>query len=212
MKRAQSDMNPAVDGADGRRARKIEWVLDRRQPDLAVVLENVFDPHNIAAVLRICDAVGVQEVFAITDEIPRKRHWGYNSSRGAVKWVDVRAYQDLQACMAEVREKYGQVLGAHLAEGTPGLWDCDLTGSVALVFGNEQQGLSADMQRLCDGSFIIPQHGMGRSLNISVACGVVLYEAMRQRLQRGMYAEPRLAQGERDAVRRRWLLQPGEGR
>jgi tRNA (guanosine-2'-O-)-methyltransferase len=212
MKQASPDKSPANDGDDGRRTRKMEWVLARRQPDLAVVLENVFDPHNIAAVLRTCDAVGVQEVFAITDELPRKRHWGHASSRGAVRWVDVRAYQDLQACMVDVRAKYGCVLGAHIAEGTPDLWSCDLTGSLALVFGNEKQGLSEQMQRLCDGSFIIPQQGMGHSLNISVACGVVLYEAMRQRLLRGMYAEPRLAQGEREAVRRRWSLRPRDGR
>lgn len=200
------DNCPTEDPDAGRRVRKMELVLSRRQPDLAVVLENVFDPHNMAAILRTCDAVGVQEVFAITDQLPRKRHWGHKSSRGASRWVDLRAYQDLQECMADVRARYPRVLGAHIAAGTTDLWSCDLTDSVALVFGNEKHGLSEGMQRLCDGSFIIPQQGMCVSLNISVACGITLYEAMRQRLPKGMYESSRFSDGERDALRKRWSL------
>lgn len=178
--------------------------MDRRQPDLTVVLENVFDPHNIAAVLRTCDAVGIMEVYAITDRIPNRKAWGFRSSRSASKWVVLHHFEDRQQCLEVVRRKYMRLLGAGIGEGSTSLYDLCFTNSTAMAFGNEKYGLSPEMMKECDGFFEIPQMGMIHSLNISVACAVTLYEAMRQRLAVGMYAHPSLSEGARADLLKSW--------
>jgi tRNA (guanosine-2'-O-)-methyltransferase len=179
---------------------RMNSVIQHRQPDLTVVLENVFDPHNLAAVMRTCDAVGIREVYAITDAIPKRKNWGYRSSRSANKWVELHAYSEKQACIAAVRDKYRSLLGSSLREGSADLFTSSLTGSIAFVFGNEKYGISDEMAAACDGFFRIPQVGMIQSLNISVACAVTLYEAFRQKSIAGHYAEARLSPGERQHI------------
>ncbi len=166
--------------------------MDRRQPDLTVVLENVFDPHNIAAVLRTCDAVGIMEAYAITDRIPHRKAWGFRSSRSASKWVTLHHYDNRRQCLEVVHAKYERLLGAGIGEGGSSLYDVRFSDSLALVFGNEKYGLSEETMSECDGFFEIPQMGMIHSLNISVACAVTLYEAMRQRMLTGVYDRPSL--------------------
>lgn len=179
-------------------------MLDKRQPDLTVLLENVFDPHNIAAVLRTCDAVGIVESFAITDRIPHRKAWGFRSSRSASKWVKLHYFEDRETCLTQIRERYDRVLGAAIGADIPSIYDATFTGSAALVFGNEKYGLSPEMMEACDGFFHIPQQGMIHSLNISVACAVTLYEAMRQRSLAGMYDRPSLQETDRRRMFLEW--------
>lgn len=186
------------------RAFKLNAVLAKRQPDVTVVLENVFDPHNIAAVMRTCDAVGVQEVYAITDRIPPRSNWGYRSSRSANKWVDLHAFHDRVECMKAIRDRYPRLLGSRLAPATASLFETGLTDPVALVFGNEKYGVSEWMAERCDGWFAIPQYGMITSLNVSVACAVTLYEMLRQRTCAGLYDAGRMPEGRSAEIMRRW--------
>lgn len=186
------------------RKKRIEEVLDKRQPDLTVVLENVFDPHNIAAVLRTCDAVGLVEAYAITDRIPHRKAWGFRSSRSASKWVTLHYFEDRETCLTQVRARYDRVLGAAIGADIPSIYDATFTGSAALVFGNEKYGLSDEMKEACDGFFYIPQQGMIHSLNISVACAVTLYEAMRQRSVAGLYDHPTLNHMDRKRIFLEW--------
>lgn len=167
-------------------------VLNKRQNDLTVVLENVFDPHNISAVMRTCDAVGIQEVYVLNTKIPRHKKWGAKSSSSAAKWLTVRQFTDAHACFEALRSKYSRILTTHLSPGASKLYDLDLTEKVALVFGNEHSGVSDEIREMADGNFIIPQMGIIRSLNISVACAVTLYEAFRQKEAAGHYAKPKL--------------------
>jgi len=183
---------------------RLESVVRYRQPDMTVVLENVFDPHNLAAVMRTCDAVGICEVFAITDRLPHRENWGYRSSRSANKWVRLHAFTDRASCIRAVRSQYQTLIGSSLQEGSRDLYSLDLTGSVALVFGNEKYGISEGMREACDGFFQIPQLGMIHSLNISVACAVALYEAFRQKKARGHYDQPRLTAEERGRILDLW--------
>jgi tRNA (guanosine-2'-O-)-methyltransferase len=192
------------------RKQRIESVLDKRQPDLTVILENVFDPHNIAAVLRTCDAVGVVEAFAITDKIPHRKAWGFRSSRSASKWVKLHYFETRQACLNQVRARYGRLLGAALGPTIPSMLDTAFLGPTALVFGNEKYGLSDEMKDACDGFFYIPQHGMIHSLNISVACAVTLYEAMRQRSAAGCYDKPMITEEERGQILVEWSSGDGK--
>ena len=171
---------------------------------MTVILENVHDQHNIGAVLRSCDSVGVREIFVLysqPDIETKNLVLGKRTSAGTRKWVDVHFYKDTQACFKHIREKYDLILATHLAQDAKSLYELDLTQSVALLFGNEHDGLSTEALSYADGNFIIPQQGMVRSLNISVACAVSLYEAYRQRAEKGFYGgENPLALSERESL------------
>jgi tRNA (guanosine-2'-O-)-methyltransferase len=186
---------------------KIESVLSKRQNDLTVVLENVFDPHNISAVMRSCDAVGIQEIFVLTTKIPRHKKWGERSSSSAAKWLTVHQYTDAEACFKELRMRYDSILTTHLASDAVSLYETDLTKKVALVFGNEHAGVSEEIRAMADGNFIIPQVGMIQSLNISVACAVSVYEAYRQKAAIGHYATTKLQGMEYDLLSKHWGLE-----
>ena len=167
-------------------------VLNKRQGNLTVVLENVFDPHNISAVMRTCDAVGIQDIFVLNTRLPSHKKWGSKSSSSAHKWLSIHQYTRAEECFAVVRRQYPRIMATHLSKDATPLYEIDFTQSIALVFGNEHEGVSADIRSLCDGELIIPQVGMIQSLNISVACAVVLYEAFRQKEKAGHYLQRNL--------------------
>src|SRR5688572_5045655 len=128
-----------------RRARLLS-VLNKRQNDLTVVLENVFDPHNISAVMRTCDAVGIQEVYVLNTKIPLHKKWGAKSSSSAAKWLTVHQFTDVAACFEALRSKYSRILTTHLSPGASYLYELDLTERLALVFGNENSGVSDEIR------------------------------------------------------------------
>lgn len=185
---------------------KLLQVLSRRQPDLTVVLENVFDPHNISAVMRTCDAVGVQEIYILNNRIPRHKKWGARSSSSAAKWLTVYQFEDPQACFSALRNKYTKILTTHLSSDAVSLHEIDMTEPIALVFGNEHSGVSDEIRAMADGNFIIPQVGIIRSLNISVACAVTLYEAFRQKNLAGHYDQPRFDHEMKQGLLKEWEL------
>ncbi len=186
------------------REKRLTDVLVKRQPNLTVVLENVFDPHNISAVMRTCDAVGIQEIYVLNTRIPRHKKWGARSSSSAAKWLTVHQFSDTEACFEALRKKYHKIYCTHLSQDAANLYTLNLTESVALVFGNEHAGISEELIHLCDGNFIIPQVGMIQSLNISVACAVTVYEAFRQKLQAGHYEQSSLPDELMQQLRQEW--------
>jgi tRNA (guanosine-2'-O-)-methyltransferase len=186
-----------------RRARLLA-VLNKRQCDLTVVLENVFDPHNISAVMRTCDAVGVQEVYVLNTKIPRHKKWGARSSSSAAKWLSVYQFSEAEACFNALRQKYDRILTTHLSSDAVNLYDIDFTGRIALVFGNEHAGVTDEIRAMADGNFIIPQVGIIKSLNISVACAVTLYEAQRQKKLAGHYDTCRIPEPQLNELLNKW--------
>jgi tRNA (guanosine-2'-O-)-methyltransferase len=173
-----------------KRAARFKEVIKCRQPNLTVILENVHDPHNISAVLRTCDSVGITDIYVLYTTVHKERlTMGKRSSSGARKWVNVHLYNDVDECMQAVKAKYDKIYATHLSEDAVGLYDLNLTESVALLFGNEHKGVSEAALTYCDGNFLIPQYGMVQSLNISVACAVSVYEALRQRKASGFYSD-----------------------
>src|SRR5258706_10278522 len=174
------------------RKEKLISVFNKRQNDITVVLENVFDPHNISAVMRTCDAVGVQEIYILNTKIPPHKKWGAKSSSSAAKWLTIHQYENASACFSSLRERYSTILTTHLSGDAISLHNIDLTKSIALVFGNEHDGVSEEIRKLADGNFVIPQVGIIQSLNISVACAVSLYEAFRQKSLAGHYKKTTL--------------------
>lgn len=172
-----------------RRLNKMKSVVSNRQ-QMTVILENVHDPHNIGAVMRSCDSVGVQEIFVVySNENLDEQHLeiGKRSASSAKKWLQVHYFENIESCIATVRKKYDLIYGTHLGESAKSIYNIDLTGAVALMFGNERDGLTKDALSYCDANILIPQVGMIESLNISVACAVSLYEAFRQRDNKGLY-------------------------
>lgn len=178
-----------------KRLARFKEVVSHRQMNLTVVLENIHDPHNIAAVIRTCDAIGIREIYGIvTDDMIDIKNYriGKRASAGARKWIDFKIFTSLEDAIVQIKTKYKTILGTHLSESAESLYDLNLADSVALMFGNEHDGLSADALKHLDGNFIIPQFGMVQSLNISVACAVSLYEACRQRIAQGSYSDSSL--------------------
>jgi tRNA (guanosine-2'-O-)-methyltransferase len=188
------------------RHHKLTSVLNKRQADIAIVMENVFDPHNISAVMRTCDAVGVQDIYILNTKIPRHKKWGFKSSSSAAKWLTVHQYENAADCFVALRNRYSKILTTHLSSDAVGLHEIDMTKSIALVFGNEHSGVSDEVRAMADGNFIIPQVGIIQSLNISVACAVTLYEALRQRTNSGQYDKKSLDDISYNELLEQWSL------
>jgi tRNA (guanosine-2'-O-)-methyltransferase len=173
------------------REAKLRRVAAFRQK-MTVILENVHDPHNIGAVLRTCDAVGIQEIYVIytdagldagrLDDIKV-------SSTGVRKWMDIHVFDDVDACFRAVNAQYDTILATHLDFDSQSTYQTDLTGKVAILLGNEKDGISTEALRYADKNILIPQFGMVQSLNISVACATILYESSRQRQEKNMYQD-----------------------
>ena len=192
------------------REAKIKKVLNHRQSGLVLVMENVNDPHNISAVMRTCDAVGVQDLFVLNTAISQHKKFGKKSSASAAGWLSIHQYDDTKACMDAVRQHCDKIYATHLGVESYSLYELDLTQRVALVFGNEHAGVTEECLTYCDGNFIIPQVGMVQSLNISVACAITLYEAFRQRHNAGFYdGTPKLPEGEWNGLAEKWGLYQG---
>ena len=173
-----------------KRFHRVRAVLDRRQPDLTVVLEELEKPRNLAAVLRTCDAVGVFEAHAVWPggrlKISRP------ASGGTRKWVPVRRHRSLDEAIDHLAGRGFQVLAAHPGAGAADFRRVDYTRPTAVLFGQEETGVSAAALRRADGLIAIPMRGMGTSLNVSVAASLILFEAARQRQAAGLYESSRL--------------------
>ncbi len=188
-----------------RRQGRVAGVLARRQPDLTVVLENVHDPHNVSAVLRSCDAVGVLRVHTIYTEEERPEGFARTTSASAAKWVDAVHHHSVADCYAALRAEGFAIVATAVRPDSADLYDLDLTRPTALVFGNEQRGASDEAVAGADALCVIPMMGMVQSLNISVACAVTLYETLRQRRAAGAYDAPKLPADALAALEAEWL-------
>lgn len=186
------------------RSQKLLDVLSKRQANLTVVMENVQDPHNISAVMRTCDAVGIQDIYILNTKIPRHKKFGAKSSSSAAKWLTVHQFDDAATCFAALRKNHSIILTTHLSSNAVGLHQIDFCKSIALVFGNEHTGVSNEVRALADGNFIIPQMGIIQSLNISVACAVTIYEALRQKTIAGHYNQTSLPKERQQMLMSEW--------
>lgn len=183
------------------RFHRLQAVLARRQPDLTVVMDNVHKNHNFAAVLRSCDAVGVLEAHGVWPNV--RYQPSAHISATADRWVAVRGHGDLATALAHVKDAGMSVVAATLSERAVDYREADYTRPTALLVGSELHGIHAHGLAAADVHVAIPMAGMVSSLNVSVAAALVLFEAMRQRQQAGMYRTRRLE----DASWRRTLFE-----
>ena len=170
---------------------KLKRVLAARQPDLTVLMENVHKSHNIAAILRTCDAAGVFQANGVSEEGEIERH--HMVSGGSRKWVDVRLHPDLDAACDSLRAGGHQILAAHLSGTAQDYRSFDYTQPTAFLLGSELWGVTVRAASLADAHVVIPMEGLTSSLNVSVAAALLLYEARRQREEAGLYDSCRLS-------------------
>jgi len=182
-------------------------VIKNRQTNLTVVMENVNDPHNISAVMRTCDAVGIQDIYILNTKIAKHDYFGVKSSSSAAKWLTVHQFTSDQECFTALRKNYNKIYTTHLSSDAVSLYDIDFTDSVALVFGNEHDGVSQESIDMADGNFIIPQLGFIKSLNISVACAVSIYEAHRQKMEAGHYNKQTMSLERQESLLNDWCAE-----
>jgi tRNA (guanosine-2'-O-)-methyltransferase len=188
-----------------RRRNRIEEVIDRRQPDLMVILENVHDPHNVSAVLRSCDAVGVLRIALIYTQESPPTAFARTTSASAAKWIEVQSFESVDDCYSDLKAEGFTICATALNDSSRDLFAVDFTKPIALAFGNEMRGLSQEAIDGADLTVQIPMVGMVRSLNISVACAVTLYEAFRQRRVAGLYDSPKVNEDARNRLVENWL-------
>lgn len=193
-----------------RRRERVTSVLSRRQPDLTVVAENVHKPHNLSAVLRSCDAVGIGTVHAVqpTGGVPTYTA----TSASAERWVELLVHGSVSSAVAHLRRAGATIYAAHLSDAAVDFRSVDYVEPCAIIFGNEREGVSEEAAALADQHVIIPMLGMVQSLNVSVAAAVILFEAQRQRLAAGLYDEPRLSADELVTKAADWLRTKAERR
>jgi tRNA (guanosine-2'-O-)-methyltransferase len=181
---------------------KLQRALDRRQPDLTVFMDAVNKPHNLSAIIRTADAVGIQRLHAISEGEAIRRH--HMIAGGAKHWVGITLHRSTKAALAALRAEGWRLVAAHLGEKTRDYRDVDYTAKVAVMVGAELVGLSDAAKAAADDHIAVPMHGLGTSLNVSVAVGVILAEAERQRLKAGLYERSRLTAEEREQTLFEW--------
>ena len=151
-----------------------------RQAPLLLVLDGVTDPHNLGACLRVADGAGVQAVIAPKDHAAGINATVAKVASGAAETVPYFMVTNLARTLNELKERNIRIIGTSDAAART-IYLADLRGPVALVLGAEGEGMRALTAKTCDELVSIPMRGAVESLNVSVASGVCLYEAMRQR-------------------------------
>ncbi len=181
---------------------RISAVLQKRQPDLTVITDEVHKPRNLAAIVRNCDAVGIDEVHAVVPSTGFQIYSGTSAS--AEKWVDVNYYANVNEPINLLKEKGFQLVTANLSHNATDYRNVDYTKPTALLMGAEVKGVSADASNAADHEVVLPMLGMVESYNVSVASALILAEAQTQREKAGLYSHTRLPKDRYDHLFFRW--------
>ncbi len=183
---------------DERKAR-IDEVVARRTRSLTVVLDRLEDTFNMAAVLRTCEAMGLQEVHVIRNpDVPFTPN--HSVTQGCDKWLDVQLYDSFAECREALHARGFQLWASAIREDATSLFDLKFDSKMALVFGNERFGVSDEVLSGADGVFWIPMRGFTQSLNISAAASACVTRGIAWRLEH-WGPEGDLTAGERQALR-----------
>jgi tRNA (guanosine-2'-O-)-methyltransferase len=170
---------------NAQRFARIQEMLALRQHDLTVCMEQVHKPHNVSAVIRTADAVGIHEVHAVWPSVRMRTM--VSASAGSNSWVKVKTHPDIADAVRHLKDEGMQVLATNLSAKAVDFRDVAYTKPTCILMGQEKTGISAEALALADQDIIVPMVGMVQSLNVSVASALILYEAQRQRQNAGMY-------------------------
>lgn len=172
------------------RYQKLKNILNSRQPDLTVLMEELHKPRNFAAILRSCDAVGTLEAHAVApDGIPFNRP---KAAAGSTRWVKIRRHNTIADSVTELKSRGMKIIAAHPSPKALDFRDYDYTQPTAIIMGSELEGLSEEALQMTDEVVVIPMQGMVQSLNVSVSAALILFEAQRQRQTAGLYGQCRI--------------------
>jgi tRNA (guanosine-2'-O-)-methyltransferase len=181
---------------------KLKSALDRRQPDLTVFLDAVNKSHNVSAIIRTADAVGVHCLHTLATGGALRRH--HMIAGGARHYVGLALHASTAAALAALRADGWRLVAAHAGPQARDYRDVDYTAKVAIMVGAELVGVSEEALAAADAQIAIPMHGLGTSLNVSVAVGAILLEAERQRRAAGCYDTSRLSAAEYERTLFEW--------
>jgi len=180
----QHNEHDRISPMGGTREERIEKVMKDRWLDLEVIIDNVDDPHNIGAILRTCDAVGVGAVHLLYPEgnPPRLKEIRSDSAASATKWLNITKWTSITDCIADIKSRNLTIYATALDPKGKPHFSYDLTKPTAIIISNEKDGITAELKSHADQIIAIPMRGFVQSLNVSVAAAVVLEETMRQRM------------------------------
>lgn len=173
------------------RFNRLRLALSRRQPDLTVLMEQVNKSHNFSAILRNCDAVGVLEAHMVPPDGKLPVH--LRTSAGTSQWVPVHRHPSTIAAVKYLRGAGYTIVAAHPSPDALDYREYDFTQPTAIMMGAELHGVSEEGLSQADTHVVIPMEGLARSLNVSVATALLLFEARRQREEAGLYSKIRIA-------------------
>ena len=183
-----------METTDNVRYERMKSVLDHRQPDIHVYMENVQDQHNFSAIIRTCDAMGVMHMYReYNNGLKHEKQLNVGVSLGTDKRVRLNQITDQSDFFTTKKQDWYQIITTHLATDTVDFREIDYTKPTVLVIGNERDGTSKSIINHADHTIKIPMVGMAQSLNVSVATGIVMAEIQRQRKAAGMYETPQLS-------------------
>lgn len=189
------------------RLARMDAVLDRRTRTVTVVLEEIYDPHNIAAVVRTCEAFGFQDLHIITGDRSGRRFLPSKGvSIGTTRWLTLHAWSEPVSCVRDLQRRGYRVLATTVDAAVP-IQTIDFCAPTAVVFGNEREGVSEEMLAMCDGRIAIDMNGFVESFNISVAAGIVLHQAFQHRQAHLGEGAGDLSASDRAAIRARWVYE-----
>ncbi|MBB3048103.1 tRNA (guanosine-2'-O-)-methyltransferase [Litorivivens lipolytica] len=172
------------------RKARIQRVLNSRQPDLCVVTDYVHKGRNLSAIVRTADAVGAMDLHCVIGDKEYKAFRG--TAKGSHGWVKVHRYTALADAVQPLKAQGVQIVAANLSAHSVDFREIDYTRPTALLLGAEKEGVSVEGQALSDAEITIPMVGMVQSFNVSVAAGIILSEAQRQRQLAGLYDAVRI--------------------
>ncbi|MGQ9618849.1 MAG: TrmH family RNA methyltransferase [Candidatus Aminicenantia bacterium] len=183
--------------------KRIKEILGFRQNDLRLIFENIENQHNASAMLRTCDSVGILDIDVI---LPESGTFSTTPSitTGAEKWLRINFYNSTEACIGTLKSNGFKIACTYNEKNSLKPWEVNFCQKIAIIFGNEKEGVSEEARSLSDFRIWIPMFGMVRSLNVSVSAGMILYEALRQRFLKGYYGSERLREDEFKELLRLW--------
>ncbi|SNS06895.1 tRNA (guanosine-2'-O-)-methyltransferase [Humidesulfovibrio mexicanus] len=182
---------------------RIRHVLSLRQKDVTLVMDNIWDPHNVSAILRSCDAFGIFGVhlYYTTEKWP---DLGEKSSASAKKWVERTSHSDAGEMLDGFAARGMQVIRTGFSQTAKPLHAFDFTIPTAVILSNEHRGASPELTERVEQELYIPMQGMVQSLNVSVAAAVILYEMFSQRRRAGLLDSPSLSPEELARLELEW--------
>jgi tRNA (guanosine-2'-O-)-methyltransferase len=186
-----------------KRINKIESVLRKRQPDLSVITDGVHKTHNVAAIIRTCDAMGVHSIYRVDPAEEFRQAKG--TSMGSHRWVQQESSRTCNEPVKTLKKIGFQILAAHFSNRSIDFREVDFVRPTAIIMGTELYGVSDEALAQADEQIHVPMVGMVESLNVSVACGIILAEAQRQRLDAGSYEVCKLSEEEFNRLRFEWM-------